>query len=63
MIGKLIAVGKDRDEAIKKMSRALDEFIIEGVKTTIPFHQQIMKDSKFKSNNYDTSFIEKMKTK
>lgn len=63
MIGKLIAVGKDRDEAIKKMSRALDEFIIEGVKTTIPFHQQIMKDNKFKSNNYDTSFIEKMKTK
>ncbi len=63
MIGKLIAVGKDRDEAIKKMSRALDEFIIEGVKTTIPFHQQIMKDSKFKSNNYDTSFIEKMRTK
>ena len=62
MIGKLIAVGKDRDEAIKKMSRALDEFIIEGVKTTIPFHQKIMKDSKFKSNNYDTSFIEKMKS-
>lgn len=60
MIGKLIVVGKDRDEAVRKMSRALDEFIIEGVKTTIPFHQKIMTNKKFLSNNYDTSFIEKM---
>lgn len=60
MIGKLIVVGKDRDEAVRKMSRALDEFIIEGVKTTIPFHQKIMSNKKFLSNNYDTSFIEKM---
>jgi acetyl-CoA carboxylase biotin carboxylase subunit len=60
MIGKLIVVGKDRDEAVRKMSRALDEFIIEGIKTTIPFHQKIMTNKKFLSNNYDTSFIEKM---
>ena len=60
MIGKLIVVGKDRDEAVRKMSRALDEFIIEGVKTTIPFHQKIMSNKKFLSNNYETSFIEKM---
>jgi acetyl-CoA carboxylase biotin carboxylase subunit len=60
MIGKLIVVGKDRDEAVRKMSRALDEFIIEGIKTTIPFHQKIMTNKNFLSNNYDTSFIEKM---
>src|SRR5690606_35661984 len=61
MIGKLIVIGKDRDEAVRKMSRALDEFIIEGVKTTIPFHQKIMTNKDFLNNNYDTSFIEKMK--
>lgn len=60
MIGKLIVIGKDRDEAVRKMSRALDEFIIEGVKTTIPFHQKIMTNKKFLNNDYDTSFIEKM---
>jgi acetyl-CoA carboxylase, biotin carboxylase subunit len=61
MIGKLIVIGKDREEAVRKMSRALDEFIIEGVKTTIPFHQKIMTNKDFLNNNYDTSFIEKMK--
>lgn len=61
MIGKLIVIGKDREEAVRKMSRALDEFIIEGIKTTIPFHQKIMTNKDFLNNNYDTSFIEKMK--
>lgn len=61
MIGKLITFGQSRDEAISKMSRALDEFIIEGIKTTIPFHQMIMQNEKFLSNDYDTGFIESLK--
>jgi len=60
MIGKLIVKAATREEAIKKMSRALEEFIIEGIKTTIPFHQIIMKNQDFIDNNYDTSFIEKL---
>jgi acetyl-CoA carboxylase biotin carboxylase subunit len=59
MIGKLIVTADDRDQAIKRTSRALEEFIIEGVKTTIPFHQKIMVNENFLSNDYDTSFIEK----
>ncbi len=61
MIGKLITHAPTRNEAIKKMSRALDEFIVEGIKTTIPFHQMIMVNEKFLSNNYDTSFIDNLK--
>ena len=60
MIGKLIVKGKTREEAIRRMSRALDEFIIEGVHTTIPFHKKIMTNKKFLNNDYDTSFIENM---
>jgi len=60
MIGKLIVKGRTREEAIKKMSRALEEFIVEGIKTTIPFHMIIMKNEDFMNNNYDTSFIEKL---
>ena len=60
MIGKLITHAPTRDEAIKKMSEALNEYIIEGIKTTIPFHQIIMNNEKFLSNDYDTSFIEKL---
>ncbi|CAN5584114.1 acetyl-CoA carboxylase biotin carboxylase subunit [soil metagenome] len=60
MIGKLITHAPTRDEAIKKMSVALNEYIIEGIKTTIPFHQMIMTNEKFLSNDYDTSFIEKL---
>jgi len=59
MIGKLIVVADDRKQAIKRTSRALEEFIIEGVNTTIPFHQKIMVNDNFISNDYDTSFIEK----
>ena len=58
MIAKLITYGKTREEAILKMRRALEEFIIEGVKTTIPFHQKILSDSQFISGNFDTSFVE-----
>lgn len=59
MIAKLIVTGDNRDEAIRRMYRALDEFIIEGVFTTIPFHKKVMKHEKFIEGDYDTSFIEK----
>jgi len=60
LIAKLIALGRTREEAILKIRRALDEFIIEGVKTTIPFHKRIFSDQKFISGKYDTSFVEKL---
>ncbi len=58
MIAKLIAVAQTREEAIDTMSRALSEYVIEGVKTTIPFHQQLMRDKNFKSGNFTTKFLE-----
>jgi acetyl-CoA carboxylase biotin carboxylase subunit len=58
MIAKLITVAQTREEAIDKMSRALDEFVIEGIKTTIPFHQQLMKNEDFCKGNYTTKFLE-----
>lgn len=58
MIAKLIAVAQTREEAISKMRRALKEFVIEGVKTTIPFHRQMMKNEAFKSGVYTTKFMD-----
>ena len=58
MIAKLITVAQTREEAISKMERALDEFIIEGINTTIPFHQKLMKDKKFREGDYTTKFME-----
>jgi len=58
MIAKVICRAQTRDECIAKMKRALDEFIIEGVKTTVPFHQKLMRDETFISGNFNTSFIE-----
>ena len=58
MISKLIVVAQTREEAILKMKRALDEYIIEGVKTTIPFHQRLMKNEKFRAGNFTTKFLE-----
>ena len=58
MIGKLISVAQTREEAINTMSRALSEYVIEGVKTTIPFHQQLMKHEDFISGNFTTKFLE-----
>jgi acetyl-CoA carboxylase biotin carboxylase subunit len=58
MIGKLIVVAQTREEAILKMKRALDEYIIEGVKTTIPFHQKLMDDPKFREGDFTTKFME-----
>jgi acetyl-CoA carboxylase, biotin carboxylase subunit len=57
MIAKLIVRGKTREQAIRKMRRALDEFIIEGVKTTIPFHRQLMDDPRFQAGDFDTNFL------
>jgi acetyl-CoA carboxylase biotin carboxylase subunit len=58
MVGKLITVARTREEAITKMQRALDEYIIEGVKTSIPFHQALMKNEDFRNGNFTTKFVE-----
>jgi acetyl-CoA carboxylase biotin carboxylase subunit len=58
LIAKLIVRGKNREEAIARMHRALEEFVIEGVKTTIPFHKKLMLNERFRSGNFDTNFIE-----
>lgn len=60
LIAKLIVYGKDRSEAIAKMRRALDEFIIEGISTTIPFHKKVMNHPEFISGDFNTSFAEKI---
>ena len=59
MIAKLIVHAPTREEAIERMLRALDEFIVEGVKTTIPLHKKIMQSQLFRSGHFDTSFLEK----
>lgn len=61
MIGKLIAVAQTREEALDTMERALSEYVIEGVKTTIPFHLQLMRDERFRSGDFNTKFIEGFK--
>ncbi|MCE2834269.1 MAG: acetyl-CoA carboxylase biotin carboxylase subunit [Chitinophagaceae bacterium] len=61
MIAKIIAVARTRDEAINTMSRALSEYVIEGVKTTIPFHQQLMKNEDFRNGNFTTKFMDTFK--
>jgi len=58
MIAKLITMAQTREEAIAKMHRALSEFVVEGVKTTIPFHLRLMKDPNFIAGNYTTKFLE-----
>jgi len=58
MISKLIVVAQTREEAILKMKRALDEYIIEGVKTTIPFHQKLMENKAFNSGSFTTKFMD-----
>ena len=58
MIAKLICVAQTRDEALNTMERALSEFVIEGIKTTIPFHLKLMKDPNFRAGNFTTKFME-----
>ncbi len=59
LIAKLITHGKDRDEAISRMKRALDMFIVEGIFTTIPLHRKIMVDSDFRAGRLSTKFMER----
>ncbi len=57
MIAKLICKAQTRDECISKMQRALDEFIVEGIKTTVPFHQKLLRDPDFRKGNFHTGFL------
>jgi len=59
LLAKLLVHGKDRDEAIVRMLRALDEFIIEGIATTIPFHRKVIDSAEFRSGRFDTTFVER----
>jgi acetyl-CoA carboxylase biotin carboxylase subunit len=59
LIAKLITHGKDREEAIARMSRALEMFIVEGIYTTIPLHRRIMENADFRAANFDTKFMER----
>lgn len=61
MIGKLIAVARTREEALDTMQRALSEYVIEGIKTTIPFHLQLMENEDFRNGNFTTKFMESFK--
>jgi acetyl-CoA carboxylase biotin carboxylase subunit len=63
LIAKLVARGKDREEAILRMQRALEMFIVEGIFTTIPLHQRILHDADFRSGNFDTKFMERFLAK
>ena len=63
MIGKLIVVAATREEAIAKMERALSEYVIEGIPTTIPFHLQLMQNEQFRAGNFTTKFLEDFEIK
>ena len=60
VIAKLIVHGSDREEAISRMSRALDEFVIEGIKTTIPFHKRVLKSPQFLAGKYSTNLVDQL---
>jgi len=59
LVAKLIAYGKDREESITRIRRSLDEFVIEGIKTTIPFHRKLIDHEDFKSGMFDTGFLDR----
>ncbi len=63
LIAKLIVRGKDRSEAVSRMTRALEMFIVEGVYTTIPLHCKILADPAFRAGRFDTGFIERFLAK
>jgi acetyl-CoA carboxylase biotin carboxylase subunit len=63
LIAKLVVRGKDRNEALQRMSRALGMFIVEGIHTTIPLHRRILADPEFRAGNFDTGFIERFLAK
>jgi acetyl-CoA carboxylase biotin carboxylase subunit len=58
MVAKLIVRAKTREEALNKMERALSEFVVEGIKTTIPFHLKLMRNEQFRAGNFTTKFLE-----
>jgi acetyl-CoA carboxylase biotin carboxylase subunit len=60
LIAKLIARGRDRSEALARMRRALEMFVVEGIKTTIPLHRRILADPEFQKGNFDTHFLERL---
>ncbi|HFE52397.1 MAG TPA: acetyl-CoA carboxylase biotin carboxylase subunit, partial [Bacteroidetes bacterium] len=60
LIAKVIAHGRTRDEAIRRMQRALEEFVVEGIKTTIPLHQRILASESFQAGDLDTSFLARL---
>jgi len=60
MIAKLIAHGEDRNEALNRMERALEEFIVEGISTSVPLHQRILRDPRFRSGEFHTGYLEKL---
>jgi acetyl-CoA carboxylase, biotin carboxylase subunit len=59
LIAKLIVHGKDRTEAMARMSRALEMFVVEGIHTTIPLHRRILEDQEFREGNFDTKYMER----
>jgi len=59
----LICKAQTREECIRKMQRALDEFIVEGIKTTVPFHKQLMLDEDFRAGNFHTGFLDNFEIK
>jgi acetyl-CoA carboxylase biotin carboxylase subunit len=63
LVAKLIAHGRDREEAVERMSRALDFFVVEGIRTSIPLHRQIMADRTFRSGDFSTRFMERFKSR
>jgi acetyl-CoA carboxylase biotin carboxylase subunit len=63
LVAKLIVKARTREEVVEKMYHTLDEFIIEGIQTTIPFHKKLMKDERFRSGEYDTTFIDQFNLK
>lgn len=63
LVAKLIVKGKSREETVEKMYHTLDEFIVEGIQTTIPFHKKLMRNGRFRSGEFDTKFIEQFNFK
>jgi acetyl-CoA carboxylase biotin carboxylase subunit len=59
MIAKLICHGKDREEAMDRMQRALGQFVVQGIHTSIPLHQRIFADEDFRAGKFDTKFMER----
>ena len=60
LIAKLITYGKDRPEAMARMSRALEMFVVEGIHTSIPLHRRILADEEFRAGNIDTKYVERL---